>query len=175
MTSSTVRITPNEMEVTSFPGFDRSISEEAIAGRTIRARGYRNRRIGDFLKELGMTEGRNTGFPTAFAAMEANGSGQIEFEMDEGRGFLSVHMPIHPNFLDLSPSSERKRAFEARILDTLDPKGMTLTELARAMGYKGISKKLSSTVEAMCKTGALVRLPAKTGAGTILTPGSPGA
>ena len=52
---------------------------------------------------------------------------------------------------------------------------MTLTELARAMGYKGISKKLSSTVEAMCKTGALVRLPAKTGAGTILTPGSPGA
>ena len=44
---------PDEMEVTSFPGFDRSIFEDAIAGRTIRARGYRNRRIGDFLKEHG--------------------------------------------------------------------------------------------------------------------------
>ena len=77
---TTVRITPDEMEVTSFPGFDRSISEDAIVGRRIRARGYRNRRIGDYLKELGMTEGRNTGFPTAFAAMEANGSGDIDFE-----------------------------------------------------------------------------------------------
>lgn len=166
----TVRITPDEMEVTSFPGFDRSISEDAIAGRTIRARGYRNRRIGDFLKELGMTEGRNTGFPTAFAAMEGNGSGQIGFEMDEERGYLAVHIPVHPSFKRTDAAAERTRAYEQRVLAALDPQGMSLTDLARAMGYKGISKKLSSTVDTLCKRGLVDRRPASTGSGTTLHP-----
>ena len=48
----TVRITPENIEITSFPGFDRSISDESIAKYSIRAKIYRNRRIGDFLKEL---------------------------------------------------------------------------------------------------------------------------
>lgn len=61
----TVRITPTCIEITSFPGFDRSISDEAIQRQEIRARSYRNRRIGDFLKELHLIEGRNTGFPNA--------------------------------------------------------------------------------------------------------------
>ena len=33
----------------------------------------RNRRIGEFLKELGLAEGRLTGLPRVFRAMEANG------------------------------------------------------------------------------------------------------
>lgn len=166
----TVRITPDEMEVTSFPGFDRSISEDAIAGRRIRARGYRNRRIGDFLKELGMTEGRNTGFPTAFAAMEANGSGQIEFEMDDQRGFLSVHIPVHPAFRRDDRAAERARAYEQRVLTALDPQGMTLTELAHAMGYKGISKKLSAAVGGLCRKGLVSKRVAATGTKTLLLP-----
>ena len=168
----TVRITPDDMEVMSFPGFDRSISEDAIANREIRARGYRNRRIGDFLKELGMTEGRNTGFPTAFAAMEGNGSGQISFEMDEQRGYLSVHIPVHPAFRKSDAASDRAREYERRILESLDPQGLTLTELARAMGYKGISKKLSSAVDALCMRGVIERRPTVTGSGTMLHPSS---
>ena len=164
----TVRVTPDEMEVTSFPGFDRSISEADIASRRIRARGYRNRRIGDFLKELGMTEGRNTGFPAAFAAMEGNGSGQIEFEMDEQRGFLAVHIPVHESFRRNDSRAERSRAYEQRVVEAIDPQGMTLTGLAHAMGYKGISKKLSSTVDGLCRRGELVRLPAGSGSGTTI-------
>ena len=56
----TVRITSESIEITSFPGFDRSISDKDIAELRIRARVYRNRRIGDFLKELKLIEGRNT-------------------------------------------------------------------------------------------------------------------
>ena len=154
---TTVRIMSDEMEVTSFPGFDRSISEDAIAGRRIRARGYRNRRIGDYLKELGMTEGRNTGFPTAFAAMEANGSGDIDFEMDEARGYLSVHIPVHPSFRRVDAAADRALEYESRVLTALGKQSMTLTGLSRAMGYKGISKKLSTTVNALCERGILER------------------
>lgn len=36
-------------------------------------RRYRNRRIGDFLKELHLTEGRNTGFKKIILYIEENG------------------------------------------------------------------------------------------------------
>src|SRR6218665_88009 len=58
-----VRISHDELSVLSFPGPDRSIRMEDLkAGRAV-SRRYRNRRIGEFLKELEMTEGRSTGIP----------------------------------------------------------------------------------------------------------------
>ena len=61
----TVRIEADKIEITSSPGPDRSISDEDISKYQMRTRRYRNRRIGDFLKELHLVEGRNTGIPTA--------------------------------------------------------------------------------------------------------------
>jgi ATP-dependent DNA helicase RecG len=46
--------------------------DELRAGRPV-ARRYRNRRIGEFLKELELSEGRNTGIPTILKAMRDNG------------------------------------------------------------------------------------------------------
>ncbi len=43
------------------------------AGRAV-SRRYRNRRIGEFLKELDMTEGRSTGIPKILKEMTNNGS-----------------------------------------------------------------------------------------------------
>ena len=55
-----VRITPEELLVLSFPGADRSIRMEDLQqGRAV-SRRYRNRRIGEFLKELDLAEGRST-------------------------------------------------------------------------------------------------------------------
>ena len=85
----TVRVTPDEMEVTSFPGFDRSISEDAIAGRVIRARGYRNRRIGDYLKELGMTEGEEHR-----VSHRVRGHGGQRFRPDRFRDGRAAGMPL---------------------------------------------------------------------------------
>lgn len=143
----TVRCTPQAMEITSYPGFDRSITENDINTGHIRGRIYRNRRIGDFLKELHLVEGRNTGFPNAFAALERNGSPRLRFEMDPDRQFLSVTIPIHPAFVNGQVGKDAD--YEKRILDGLKKSPLTLTELAYEMGYKGISKKLKNTVQQM--------------------------
>ena len=47
------------------------------------AREYRNRRIGDFLKDLHLTEGRGTGFPTIYRVMHNNGSPDPVFKTGE--------------------------------------------------------------------------------------------
>jgi len=80
-----VRISHDELAVVSFPGLDRSIRlEDLQAGRAI-SRRYRNRRIGEFLKELDLTEGRSTGIPKIFKEMAANGSPPPIFETDDNR------------------------------------------------------------------------------------------
>lgn len=150
-----VRVTPQSLEVTSYPGFDRSITDEDVEAHRFRARIYRNRRIGDFLKELHLIEGRNTGFPNAFAALRQNGSDEPAFEMDDARGYLSVTIPIHRAFLPSGGAAAKAEVYESRVLEALAAGPLTLTELARAMGYKGISKKLSTTVDAMLRTGTL--------------------
>jgi len=92
-----VRITPFEVTVLSFPGPDRSIDLEALrAGRAI-ARRYRNRRIGEFLKELDLTEGRSTGIPKILQAMAANGSDLPIFETDPDRTSFLVRLPVRSN------------------------------------------------------------------------------
>ena len=47
------------------------------------SRRYRNRRIGEFLKELDLAEARSTGVPKIFRAMRQNGSPEPIFESDE--------------------------------------------------------------------------------------------
>lgn len=151
-----VRITSESIEITSFPGFDRSISDKDIAELRIRARVYRNRRIGDFLKELKLIEGRNTGFPNAIKALKANGSGMPRFEMDNERSFLSVTIPIHPYFL--KASSDKDTEYREKILVQLRTSPMNRTELAKALGMKGISRKLSAAVEQLIAEGKVVQI-----------------
>ena len=91
----TVRIEADKLEITSIPGLDKSISDEDIKQFNMRIRRYRNRRIGDFLKELHLIEGRNTGIPTAIKAIKENGSPLPTFLTDEDRTFFSVILPIH--------------------------------------------------------------------------------
>jgi ATP-dependent DNA helicase RecG len=93
-----VRINPDRIEIVSYPGPDPSIRLESLRNRRFVARRYRNRRIGDFLKELEMMEGRSTGIPIIYDAMEKNGSPPPRFETDEGRTYFLVELPVHPSF-----------------------------------------------------------------------------
>ena len=68
-------------------GPDRSISDKHTKNLAMRSKRYRNRRIGDFLKELHLVEGRNTGIPTALRAIKNNGSPLPTFLTDEDRTF----------------------------------------------------------------------------------------
>ena len=58
-------------------------------------------------------------------------------------------------------------AYEERILDLLSETPMSLTDLSRAMGYKGITVKLSQTIEKMLAKGELMKVP-DSGFGTLL-------
>lgn len=59
-----IRVNPDCIEIVSDPGPDASIRIETLNSDKIVARRYRNRRIGEFLKELELTEGRCTGIRT---------------------------------------------------------------------------------------------------------------
>jgi ATP-dependent DNA helicase RecG len=91
-----VRISLEELVILSFPGPDRSIRlEDLQAGRAV-SRRYRNRRIGEFLKELDLTEGRATGIPKILKVMTANGSPAPLFETDDDRTSFVIRLPPHP-------------------------------------------------------------------------------
>lgn len=84
------------LDILSFPGPDRSIRLEDFQAGRIVSRRYRNRRIGEFLKELDLTEGRSTGIPKILKVMAANGSPAPLFESDEDRLSFVIRLPCHP-------------------------------------------------------------------------------
>ena len=71
------------------------MSHKNLGKEKILARNYRNRRVGDFLKELELTEGRGTGFPKIRRAMKRNGSPKPVFETDEDLNYFLVQLPVH--------------------------------------------------------------------------------
>lgn len=76
--------------------------EDLRAGRAV-SRRYRNRRIGEFLKELDLTEGRSTGVPKILRAMASNGSPSPQFESDEDRTNFLVRLPVHKRAERVTP------------------------------------------------------------------------
>ena len=76
------------------------ISEKTIAeGKRFVSRYYRNRRLGEFLKELDLSEGHSSGIPTIQEELEKNGSPRAEFFTDDDRRAMRIRIPIHPAFL----------------------------------------------------------------------------
>ena len=80
-------------------GPDRSLRIEDFATGHLAPTRYRNRRLGDFLKELDLTEGRATGIAAIIKIMRNNGSPDPVFETDEDRTWFRVTLPIHPDFI----------------------------------------------------------------------------
>ena len=120
----------------------------------MRTRRYRNRRIGDFLKELHLVEGRNTGIPTAIKAIKENGSPLPTLLTDEDRSFFSVIIPIHDVFLknekydnktetkqNTSTKRKTKSQIEDYILDLLEEENISANELYKRLGYAGNASK----------------------------------
>jgi len=76
------------------PAYHPIVEPYVIDGKNILV--LRNRRIGEFLKELRLTEGRGTGVPKIIRAMSRNGSPPPRFKTDEERTYFSAILPIHP-------------------------------------------------------------------------------
>lgn len=97
-----IRIYANSIIFLNYGGPDRSIQIQAFQSGQVRPRRYRNRRLGDFVKELEFTEGRATGIPMIFKALKNNGSPAPRFKTDEDRSFFEVELFVHPAFNQLS-------------------------------------------------------------------------
>lgn len=105
-----VNVRLDQIEVLSFPGPLPPVDNEMLQNERITARDYRNRRIGDFLKELQLTEGRSTGFPKIYKAMERNGSPEPVFETDESRTYFLAKLPIHNKLKDRGQAGAQAEA-----------------------------------------------------------------
>ena len=96
-----VRILPTAIEIISYNGVDPSLKQSDFDKGVIRNRRYRNRRIGEFLKELQLTEGKGTGIPTMIRALKDNSSYEPKFDTNEPeRSSFITELLIHSAFID---------------------------------------------------------------------------
>ena len=92
-----VQVWPDKIEILSYPGPVPPIDANMLqTQQRFVARDYRNRRIGDFLKELHLTEGRGTGVPGIYRAMEQNGSPLPMLETDADSTYFLTTLLVHP-------------------------------------------------------------------------------
>jgi len=98
-----IRIYPNSIVFINHGGPDRYIRLASFNTGQVRNRRYRNRRLGEFLKELELTEGRATGIPTILKSLKDNGSPSPKFNTDEDRSFFEVELFIHETFAEKVP------------------------------------------------------------------------
>ena len=103
-----VYVFPSRVDVISYPGPVAGIRAEHLARnpQVVPAAPARNRRIGEFLKELGLAEGRLSGLPKIYAAMAANGSPTPSFDFDEERTYFQATLPAHPKYAALSAARD---------------------------------------------------------------------
>ena len=80
-----VRVLPDRIEVLSHPGDVCPIGIEDLKTYRMTCGRSRNRRIGEYLKELGFTAGRNVGIHQMLKALRDNGSPDPLIETDEQR------------------------------------------------------------------------------------------
>ncbi len=94
-----VQVWPDRIEILSFPGPVPPVDAQILAeNKRIVARDYRNRRVGDLLKELHLTEGRGTGIPTMREAMKGNGSPEPVLDTNEQCTYFLTTLHVHPDW-----------------------------------------------------------------------------
>lgn len=158
-----IRITAEELLVLSFPGPDRSIRlQDLQAGKAV-SRRYRNRRIGEFLKELDLTEGRSTGVPKILRVMAQNGSPQPIFETDEDRHYFLTRLPVHDGFEledipQVSPAGEHvgtKQGLSKDQVTVLQAciDEISIAELMQAVGRSNRTKFRTAVLVPLLKMG----------------------
>jgi len=154
-----IQIYPDRMIINSFPGPDRSIRDHDIHKLKFLARRYRNRRIGEFLKELDMTEGRGTGIPKMLQAVAQNESPLPIFHTDEDRSYFTVEFGIHPVFSptttgEMSGKMSEKK-MERAISLLRQNKDMTTSVLAEQLGVS--TRTAERYIKRLKETGRLRR------------------
>lgn len=133
-----IEIEPELIRIISFPGIDRSIPQRVIEeGERFSSRYYRNKRLGEFLKELDLSEGKSTGIPTIQEELRNNGSPKARFFTDDDRRAVTVEIPIHPDFLNSDePQNEPQNKINEKIIELVKENNLiSRKEMAEKLGY----------------------------------------
>jgi len=100
-----VNILADKMEIVSHGGAMPPITQEDFKKERIVTMKYLNRRIGDFLRELHLTEGKGTGIPKIRRAMRNNESDEPVFETDDARSYFLTALPVRPFSVTVTPET----------------------------------------------------------------------
>ena len=147
-----VRVNPDGMVILSYPGPDPSVRIETLKQERILARRCRNRRIGEFLKELKLTEGRCTGIPKIRKAMRDNGSPDPISSTDEQRTHFLVELPIHPQ---MKKAHDVLTATEQKVIRSLTAQPLSRQEIADVLGLNSRSGGLYKAIDRLRLIGLL--------------------
>lgn len=94
---------PDRIEIISYPGPVPGIEMKHLDGTAspppVPAR---NRRIGEYMKELRLAESRGTGLPKMRRTMAENGSPPPRFDFNAERTYFRVTLPAHPEYVVLT-------------------------------------------------------------------------
>ena len=171
-----ITVEPERISILSFSGPNHTIPMEAVQkGISLRSRRYRNRRLGEFLKELDLTEGRATGIPTIQDELQGNGSPAAKIETDEERTYFLIDIPCHPYFtskettMDLGVTNDGKvtkdgvkdgvkeltEVQEVIVKEMLFDPYITTSELAQKTGIK--FRTLQRYVSQLQAAGIIIR------------------
>ncbi len=71
---------------------------EKFAAGKVRARRYRKPKIGEFFKEIDLSEKKSTGISKILRELKRNGSHMPEFETDADRTYMITTIRIHEKF-----------------------------------------------------------------------------
>ena len=156
-----ITIEPSGISILNCPGPDRSISKEDIAkGDMLKSRRYRNRRLGDFLKELDLTEGRSTGVPTIQTKLAENGSPRAIFETTDDRLTFLVTIPIHEGCSDSSETKSESSGTKLKSSGTKPESSGTKPESSGTqLKSSGTRQKTSDKIIEMIKKAPQITAP----------------
>ena len=146
-----VRIDHCSIQILSFEGPLPPIKNEDLKKERVISRFYRNRRVGDFLKELEYTEGRSTGFPKIHRHLKRNYSPEPEFETDENNLHFLTTIYSHKLF---APQKIEIGEREKRILEFCRyPKSSR--EILDFVGVSYNSKNMNNYITVLIDAGYL--------------------
>jgi len=101
-----VYLYPNRIEIINYPGPVQGIRKEHFQLESLPPVPARNRRIGDFLKDLRLAEARGTGIPKIQYNMNLIGSPQASFDFDDERTYFRVILPVNPRFMEIKKNPQ---------------------------------------------------------------------
>ncbi|MEO5643978.1 MAG: RNA-binding domain-containing protein [Bacteroidia bacterium] len=145
-----IRVYPNSIVILNYGGPDRSIKMASFNSGIIRPRRYRNRRLGDFLKELKLTEGKATGIPAILKALKDNGSPAPHFDTDADRSFFELELFKHPATASITDGKEAANKKDAAGVKQLSARlGASLsTRLSTSLSTR-LSTQITETIKVL--------------------------